>query len=92
MAITRPERVKFMFQNANGVHYEVNIIRDTGVGFARKHGLTRKSTPMFGAPEAAITVDAGPLATWKKRDISYVIHAGVYNGGQSLDTILNAAS
>ena len=92
MAITRPGRLKFMFQNSNGVFYELNFVLATGVGVARKHGLTIKSTPMYAASETAVTVDAASLAAWKTRHVSHAIHAAVYNTAQSLNTILNAAS
>lgn len=92
MAVTNSWRVTFRFQNSNDVFYDISIDHDTGVGVARKHGLTVKGSPMHDATETALTVDGASLATWKNYANSQRQHAAVYNTAQALNTILNAAS
>jgi hypothetical protein len=92
MAINDTRRAKFVFQNSNGVYYDVSIIYDTGVGVARKHGLTIKSTPLYDASETAITVDGASLTEWQAMSNSARQIEAVYNTAQALNTILNAAS
>jgi hypothetical protein len=92
MAINDTRRVKFVFQNSNGVYYDVDFVYDTGVGVARKHGLTIKSTPMYDASETAVTVDGGSLTDWQAMSNSARQIEAVYNTTQALNAILNAAS
>jgi hypothetical protein len=92
MAINDTRRAKFVFQNTLGVYYDVSIAYDTGVGVARKHGLTIKSTPMYDASETALTVDGASLTAWQAMSNSARQIEAVYNTAQTLDAILNAAS
>lgn len=93
MALNRDTHIiKFVFQNTNGVFYDIEFNAATGVGVGRKHGTTYKTTPMYNATETALTVDAGSLTAWKGYHVSRRIHAAVYNTTSALNTILNAAS
>lgn len=92
MAITNSFRVTFRFENINGVFYDVTIDYATGVGVARKHGLTINTAPMHNAPETVLTVDPAELAAWQSANNAQRKHAAIYNGGQTLAAILNAAS
>jgi hypothetical protein len=93
MAVTRTDRVKFIFQNDSGIFYEVQFAHATGIGFAKKHGATIKSSPMLQEPvEVTLTVDVTALEAWKTRTDAYRIQAADYNGGQRLAALLNGGS
>lgn len=92
MALVRPGRVTFWFENDNAVLYEVSIVKDTGEGRATKHGSVITGVPMFDGTETALTVDTASLSAWQGYHTSRMARAAVYNTTQDLATILDDAS
>ena len=97
MAVTNNlGKIKFIFENAAGRHYTVQIDDTTGVGSARLlpqvDGATVFGSEEFDITEVAITVDSGaPLTAWKAMGIEAKKNDNEYNSDKTLETILNAS-
>lgn len=85
------DQVRFIYQNTNGVKYDVVFEYSTGVGYGQKR-TSFKDGPAHAVTKTAVTVDAGSLTAWKTWHNSRRIYSAVYNTTTALSSILNAAS
>lgn len=89
----------FTFENSNGIRYRVKLNTTAGTGIARKITGTnsRGDGPVLTGngttiTPVALTIDAGSQVMSRTCHESRLEHAAIYNTGQRLDAILNAAS
>jgi hypothetical protein len=84
---------RFIFQNSNGIRYDVRIDYD-GNGQAYKlTGTSSKGDRTKNSiTKVSFTVDAGDLATVRTAHESRLCFDVFYNTNQTLNTVLNAAS
>lgn len=86
---------QFNFQNSNGRVYTVQVNTRDWTGFAEVttsgQGLESLATPQINTTRVALTVDAGARAAFPDRLDSFLAHAAIWNTGQTLNAVLNAA-
>lgn len=89
MALTRKGAVKFVHTDINGNLYEVHISLD-GVGRVRPYPPGRLRPDItYNLAEVPFTVDAAGLALWRSAPLDAKKVAPLYNGGLTLEQILN---
>jgi hypothetical protein len=84
---------RFIFQNSNGIQYDVRIDHDGNGSAYKLTGTSSKGDRTKNSiTKVTFTVDAGDLATARVCHISRLCFDQFYNTNQTLNTVLNAAS
>lgn len=95
MAITRTQKRRFIFENASGIKYDVQL-KAAGTGTAYKlTGTSSKGDgPKNAIAKVALTVDAGAISKIVNPRIhtTYFCHAAIFNSSATLVSVLNASS
>jgi len=90
----RRTTMKTVFENSSGSKYAIVIDNEDGSGTGKLFMRAVGNDATFGNETQAtipLSVDAAKCGKWRGYHLSRKIHAAAYNGGQTLDAILNAS-
>jgi len=93
MAIKDQSQRRFIFENSNGIRYDVKL-NHNGAGEAYKlSGSSSKGDrTKTNITRVALTIDAGSVAGSRSWHPSRLSVAAVYNSSNALNAVLTAAS
>lgn len=93
MSLKDQSQRRFIFENSNGVRYDVRLNHaGTGEAYKLTGSSSKGDRTKVGITKVALTIDAGSVVASRAWHPSRLAVAAVYNTGQTLNTVLNAAS
>ena len=93
MATKDQSQRRFIFENSNGIRYDVRLNHNgTGEAYKLSGSSSKGDRTKNSITKVALTIDAGSVVASRNWHPSRLCVAAIYNTSNTLNTVLNAGS